>query len=75
LKDVLEHQWLTDKIRKRIFILAEKGNHYLVHAQNQDGSWGGDKQIPGTIEETALAVSALASGRKQVKMHCRTELD
>jgi squalene-hopene/tetraprenyl-beta-curcumene cyclase len=33
----------------------------LVSVQNDDGSWGGDKNIPGTIEETALAVSAVTS--------------
>lgn len=33
---------------------------YLVQARNPDGSWGGDRNVPGTIEETALAVQALA---------------
>ena len=67
LKDALTHQWLPDRVRNRMLILTEKGNQYLVHAQNQDGSWGGDKQISGTIEETALAVSALASGENRLK--------
>ena len=33
---------------------------FLRNAQNPDGSWGGAPGIPGTIEETSLAVSALA---------------
>lgn len=39
--------------------LSARAEHYLVAVQNEDGSWGGDKNIPGTIEETALSVSAL----------------
>jgi squalene-hopene/tetraprenyl-beta-curcumene cyclase len=40
--------------------MAGKARNYLVNQQNGDGSWGGRKGIPGTIEETSLAVSALA---------------
>jgi prenyltransferase beta subunit len=36
-----------------------KAEQFLIDVQNTDGSWGGDKNIPGTIEETALSVSAL----------------
>ncbi len=61
IKDALAHQWLPARFRKRLMILVERGNKYLIHAQNHNGSWGGDIQIPGTIEETALVVSALAS--------------
>ncbi len=39
---------------------ALRGIAYLVKAQNPDGSWGGDCGIVSTIEETALAVTALA---------------
>jgi squalene-hopene/tetraprenyl-beta-curcumene cyclase len=34
---------------------------WLSSAQNGDGSWGGDRGVRGSIEETALAVEALAS--------------
>ena len=34
---------------------------YLSAVQNADGSWGAAQDIPGTVEETALAVEALAS--------------
>jgi squalene-hopene/tetraprenyl-beta-curcumene cyclase len=34
---------------------------WLLEAQNPDGSWGGCAQGPASIEETALAVEALAA--------------
>jgi squalene-hopene/tetraprenyl-beta-curcumene cyclase len=40
--------------------IREKGSAWLCAAQNLDGSWGGDIGILPTIEETALAVRALA---------------
>jgi squalene-hopene/tetraprenyl-beta-curcumene cyclase len=40
--------------------MAEKAQGYLISQQNFDGSWGGKKGVEGTIEETSLAVSALA---------------
>lgn len=61
LKDAQQHQWLSEDIRNSLQQLIQKGNDFLVSVQNKDGSWGGDKNIPGTIEETALAVSALIS--------------
>jgi squalene cyclase len=40
-------------------LMIERGRSYLASVQNQDGSWGGAKNIPGSIEETSLAVTAL----------------
>ncbi len=34
---------------------------WLHAAQNEDGGWGGDRDVPSSIEETSLAVSALAN--------------
>jgi squalene-hopene/tetraprenyl-beta-curcumene cyclase len=34
---------------------------WLLSAQDADGGWGGDVSVPSSIEETALAVDALAS--------------
>jgi squalene-hopene/tetraprenyl-beta-curcumene cyclase len=42
-------------------LMIERGCRYLLTVQNQDGSWGGAKDILGSIEETALAVTALSS--------------
>jgi squalene-hopene/tetraprenyl-beta-curcumene cyclase len=41
-------------------LLIKNGAAWFSKAQNSDGSWGGDAGIPGTIEETALAVESLA---------------
>jgi len=40
-------------------LMIERGCRYLASVQNQDGSWGGAKNIQGSIEETSLAVTAL----------------
>jgi squalene-hopene/tetraprenyl-beta-curcumene cyclase len=45
---------------------CRRGCGYLCAAQNADGSWGGDKGIAGTTEETALAVEALAMAARAV---------
>ena len=42
--------------------LADAARRWLLNAQDASGGWGGDRAVPPTIEETALAVSALASG-------------
>ena len=38
---------------------AQAGLQYLLRAQNADGGWGGAIGIASTVEQTALAVSAL----------------
>ncbi len=40
---------------------AAGGCRWLAAAANKDGSWGGAQGVSGTIEETALAVGALAA--------------
>jgi squalene-hopene/tetraprenyl-beta-curcumene cyclase len=61
LKDTAQHSWLPKNISSGLKVMIQKGNEYLISVQNEDGSWGGGKNIAGTMEETALAVSALAS--------------
>lgn len=39
--------------------MAQRGLEYLQRAQNADGGWGGAPDTPSSVEETALAVSAL----------------
>lgn len=41
--------------------MLERARQWLLHAQNPDGSWGGFPKGPPSVEETALAVEALAS--------------
>lgn len=65
LKDTVLHNRLSEQVKSTLKKLIQKGNDFLVSVQNDDGSWGGDKNIPGTMEETALAVSALVSGENR----------
>ena len=37
-----------------------KGTQWLLDARNHDGGWGGAHEVPSSIEETGLAVDALA---------------
>lgn len=39
--------------------LVESGEQWLVSAQNEDGGWGGAHRARSSVEETALAVTAL----------------
>ncbi|QDT64029.1 prenyltransferase/squalene oxidase repeat-containing protein [Calycomorphotria hydatis] len=39
---------------------AERGYEYLRRIQNADGGWGGIADTPSSVEESALAVEALA---------------
>lgn len=39
---------------------AQRGLTFLLSAQNPDGGWGGEKNTPSTVEETALATRAFA---------------
>lgn len=45
----------------------ERGRAWLLSAQNGDGGWGGAPGLPPTVEETALAVEALAGHEAAAK--------
>ena len=61
LKDAAQNSWSSEAVSDQLKAMIQKGAEYLISLQNEDGSWGGGKNIPGTMEETALAISALAS--------------
>jgi squalene-hopene/tetraprenyl-beta-curcumene cyclase len=44
---------------------ARAGVRYLVGTQNDDGGWGGAAGVTSSIEETALAVTALCDWRSR----------
>jgi squalene-hopene/tetraprenyl-beta-curcumene cyclase len=46
--------------RRRVAPIIERARRWLIDAQNADGSWGGDRGVAGSIEETSLAVEAIA---------------
>ncbi len=46
--------------------MRRRGIHWLLAAQNADGGWGGAGGVESTIEETALAVQALADAPEAV---------
>jgi squalene-hopene/tetraprenyl-beta-curcumene cyclase len=57
----------TARVLRALELLAPQGaarqraGQFLVSAQGPDGGWGGAKGVRATVEETALAVSALAA--------------
>lgn len=65
LTDCLALQGAEPEFKQSITLMISKAQNYLLTQQNADGSWGGKGDIPGTIEETALAVSALSKGQNQ----------
>jgi squalene-hopene/tetraprenyl-beta-curcumene cyclase len=46
----------------RELAMVSRARQFLLGCQNADGGWGGDGGVGSTIEETALAVEALAAG-------------
>jgi len=65
LNDVLLHGWFDSSVEQKLRNLIQSGEQFLLNVQNADGSWGGGKAIPGTMEETALAVAALAGNQHE----------
>ena len=52
------------EVLERNGIAAARGVEYLLRSQNADGGWGGAKDVASSLEETALAVAALAPWAK-----------
>jgi squalene-hopene/tetraprenyl-beta-curcumene cyclase len=46
---------------------ARRGVAWLLDAQNADGGWGGAKDVPSSVEETALAVEVLVDLGSQAR--------
>ncbi len=61
LHDTIQHKWINESTKLKLQQLIENGEQYLISVQNEDGSWGGDKSVIGSIEETSIAVSALSN--------------
>ena len=59
LKDSLLCESLDDQMKNNIGHMVTNAQNYLLKQQNENGSWGGELNVPGTIEESSLAISAL----------------
>ncbi|WP_423126370.1 prenyltransferase/squalene oxidase repeat-containing protein [Gaoshiqia sp. Z1-71] len=63
LHDVSRYSWPDRAMREQLQKLMHPAEQFLLAVQNEDGSWGGDQSVSGSLEETALAVSALSGSR------------
>ncbi len=59
LKDSLLCNSLDDNMKNNIGRMVTNAQNYLLKQQNENGSWGGAIGVPGSIEESSLAISAL----------------
>lgn len=57
---LLAIETLGGEAEPRIAAMLERGRRWLTESQNADGGWSGDRACSASVEETALAVSALA---------------
>lgn len=64
--------WLRNSGETALDQRISKALCWLCEAQNTDGSWGGGRQSKGSIEETALAVEALAAAIESLQ--CSNEV-
>ncbi len=60
LDSMLRLDVATDGNARSMRDLRERGRTWLARAQNSDGGWGGVQGAPSSMEETSLAVHALA---------------
>lgn len=65
LIDCLKYESLDTDQRADLQVMICLSQNYLLSQQNPDGSWGGEKGTSGSIEETSLAISALATNQKE----------
>ncbi len=49
------------RLRQVALQLAQRGRGWLLSAQNAEGGWGGAGGVTSSVEETALAIGALAT--------------
>jgi squalene-hopene/tetraprenyl-beta-curcumene cyclase len=59
LSDCLTRKPVMGELEEKLIAMNTLAQKFLLLQQNEDGSWGGTKNIPGTVEETSLAISAL----------------
>ncbi len=57
----------TDFARREAAGFWSRGLEYLRGAQNADGSWGGARGVAGSVEETALVITALTGDPESIE--------
>ncbi len=55
---------LDESLIVKFLPMANQGLHWLLSIQNEDGGWGGNRNIISSIEETALVISAISQAMK-----------
>jgi squalene-hopene/tetraprenyl-beta-curcumene cyclase len=58
--DCLSFRCIDERLKEQLTNMVSSAQQYLLSQQNEDGSWGGEKGVVGSIEETSLAICALA---------------
>ncbi len=61
---------LYDQLPDQAKSALRRGIDWLIEAQQEDGGWGGDHDTPASIEETALALEALAGLGANIERGC-----
>jgi len=72
LNETLETR-LGEDFEHILKIMIDDGCKFLVSVQNADGSWGGAENISGSMEETALSITAIC--RHGFQENCWKGLD
>lgn len=65
LADCLQFDCINGELRDKLTAMVAAAQNYLCLQQNHDGSWGGTKGTSGSIEETSLAICALAKSHTE----------
>ncbi|RPH28788.1 MAG: squalene--hopene cyclase [Bacteroidales bacterium] len=68
IQDCLKYKWIDYKLRVELQLMLTSAQNYLMQQQNDDGSWGGYRDLTGSIEETSLAICALTKKDREVCM-------
>ncbi len=66
LSDCLTRNFANGELKESLITMNALAHEYLLSQQNEDGSWGGQKNIQGTLEETSLAIAALVAKKPEV---------
>lgn len=58
---VVGYLCVVPELARQAEVMLKEAGVFLLKAQGEDGSWGGEAGVPGTVEETAVAIQALVA--------------